>query len=802
MDRPSPSPHIDPHTLRVLEFPVICQMLADRATSALGRERALALTPGTDLAGIDERLRTVSEFRTILQANDTVPIRGIKDIRPALAQARIEGTALDPATLLDVASTLQTSRLLRAFGSQLHEKLPSPRVERLLAGLGTFPGIEEAVSQAIDPSGVVKDQASSTLRRIRREQQTIRERTREHLTGLVQSDTGRQALQEPVVTVREGRYVVPVRIEHRNRIRGVVHDQSASGATLFVEPFAVVELNNRLRELEIEERREIDRILSAITTLIRQEIEQIVETVMGLQQVDFFYAAGRFSLDLRAGRPRLNQDGQIDLRNARHPLLECSLDPAQPLRKAVPLTLRVGGSASTLVITGPNMGGKTVALKTVGLLTLMAQSGLHVPADEPADLAVFTQVFADIGDEQSIQQNLSTFSSHLQQVITILNQADARTLVLLDELGAGTDPTAGAALGMAVLESLTGRRAVTIATTHYGALKEFAARTPGVENGSMEFDVTTLSPTYRFRQGIPGGSYAVEIGRRLGLPDVILDRTIAVIGSDERRLEELIVALDRERRLHEEAREQAERLREELDRLTKDYRDKLDTLTRTERDFLRKAQERADRVLRDANTLVERTVADIRAQQASREAIKQAKTALHEQRAQVRQQLDETRPAPAPEPARSLQVGDEVWVESLRANGVIVEASDGRLRVRVGKVEITVRREDVRAPALSEAEEPVPERRAGGVRVHTPTRVNPELDLRGYTADEAIEAVDRYLYDASMAGLSSVWIIHGKGSGVLRQEIGKFLKAHDLVKSYRLAEWNEGGSGVTVVELG
>lgn len=792
---------ISPHTLRVLEFSVIREMLADRTTSEPGRELACLLTPGVDPVIINERLATVSEMRAIMEANHTIPIRGIKDIRPALERSRIEGAALDAETLLDVASTLQASRLLHTFGKHLHRTLLSPRIEALVAGMGIFQHIEDEVNRAIDPGGIVKDQASSTLSRIRREQGVTRDRTREHLNTLIQSDTGRQALQDQVVTMRDGRYVVPVRSDHRGQVRGVMHDQSASGATVFIEPLAVVEMNNRLRELEAEERREIDRILSAITTLVREDIETVAVSMDLLQQFDFYYAAAQLSLDLRASRPRMNKAGRIKLRNARHPLLALPQTP-EDAPTVTPLTIEVGADTSTLVITGPNMGGKTVALKTVGLLTLMAQSGLHVPADEPSDLSVFTDIIADIGDEQSIQANLSTFSSHLRHVVTILEEADDRTLVLLDELGAGTDPTAGAALGMAVLESLTARRSVTVATTHYGALKEFAARTDHVENGSMEFDVNTLAPTYRFRQGIPGGSYAVEIGRRLGLTQTILDRTTEIIGKDERRLDEIIITLDRERQMHEETREEIENQRDELNRLTAEYREKLDTFRKTERDLLRSAREEADRVIREANTMVERTVADLRAEQASRASIKRAKDTIAAQRTQLQKLAEEK---PVSKPIESIAPGDEVWVESLQKKAVVVQASDSgdRLRVRAGRIELTVRRSDLRAPAESdktaEAKQKPAEPR--NVQVRTETRITPELDVRGYTADDALEAVDKYVDQASIDGLARVRILHGKGTGVLRQEIRAFLKHHELVKSTRFAAQNEGGNGVTVVDM-
>jgi DNA mismatch repair protein MutS2 len=792
------------HTLDVLEFEAIRRMLAERTVSAIGFERAQSLMPGADLTVIQERLQTVTEMRALLDLDEVVPLRGIKDIRSALERAGIAGASLDPEVLLDVASTLQVSRTMHAFAKRVHQQCSSPRIESLTAGLGDFQSIEKEIHQAIDSDGSIRDHASPALRRIRQAQQTMRDRTRDQLNRFIQSDTGSKALQEPVMTMRDGRYVVPVRRDHRSQVRGVVHDQSASGATIFIEPMAVVDLNNQLRELTVEERREIDRILRALTDQIRDQFGGISASIDLLGLLDYYHAAGVLSMDQHASHPRLNTQGHIVLRHARHPLLTTLSDSED----VVPLTLEVGDKVSTLVITGPNMGGKTVALKTVGLLTVMAQAGLHIPADDHAELSIFEQIFADIGDEQSIQANLSTFSSHLRHIITILEQADDRTLVLLDELGSGTDPAAGAAIGMAILERLTNRRVITVATTHYGALKEFATRTDGVENGSMVFNVDTLTPTYRFRQGIPGASYAVEIGQQLGMPEEVLRRATTLIGEDEHQLDEIIIALDKERERLHTAREEADTLRTELDQLKQDYHEKVTAYRRKEQALMDKARAEADRLLREAQATVERTVAEIREEQASRASIKIAQETIKDQRSLLAALLSDTIPAPSPSekpapPSRPITVGDQVWVESLEQSGTVLQDLGGRLRVLAGRLEMTVRRDDVRLqpPATNQPKQTPRIRKSAPVQVHTTRETTQELNVRGFRVEETLDAVDKFIDQAAIDDRSEVRILHGKGTGALSSAIREFLRHHVLVKSTRFAPQREGGTGVTVVEM-
>lgn len=813
---------IPPHTLTVLEFDAVRTMVSERTVSASGDRRAMSLEPVNDVVVIRKNLQTVTEMRGFLDQAETVPLRGIKDIGESLDEAGVAGARLEPQALLDVADTLRVSRLMRAFGQRLRDGKTVPHVRSLTAGLGDFQEIETSIGHAIDADGNIRDQASPALRRIRTDQQTTRERARNWLQRFIQSETGARALQDPVITMRDGRYVVPVRMDHRGQVQGVVHDQSASGATVFVEPMGVVEFNNRLRELIVEEAREIERILLTLTDHVHRQVEAIVTSYGLLGQLDFYHAAALLSLDLRAAPPRLNTDGRIVLRNARHPILQLS----DQCEAVVPLDLEVGDNAQTLVITGPNMGGKTVALKSIGIMTVMAQAGLHIPADDDTEIAVFGAIFADIGDEQSIEASLSTFSAHLGHIRTILDEADERTLVLLDELGAGTDPSAGAAMGMAILESLTLRGTVTAATTHFDALKAFASLTEGVENGSMVFNVETLTPSYQFRQGIPGASYAIEIGSRLGMPEDVLKRTSRFMGTAERRLDEVIMEVDRKHELLVAAQEQAEKLRDELNALKQHYESQITAYRQKERDVIASVREKTDRLLKEARAAVDQAVADVRRDQAASRVVEDARDTIRDQRALLQSMLDsvdaDTPPADPGDPIagpgglpaepdasvtgqetpeQSVSVGDEVWVESLRQAGTVLQDQGDRLRIRTGRMEITARRSEV------SLHQPDTEKSGGTsanpvkVRVDRPRVALSELDVRGYRAREAIDAVDRYIDQSTLDDLNEIRILHGKGTGALSSAIQEFLQTHPLVESSHFAEQQDGGTGVTIVQM-
>ncbi len=802
------NPGIPPHTLNVLEFDAVRTMVSERTVSTSGHRRATSLVPGNDIVVIGKNLQTVTEMRVFLDRDETVPLRGIKDIESALEQVGVAGAMLDPQALLEMADTLRVSRVMRTFGLRLRDGSSAPHVRSLTAGLGDFQEIETSIGDAIDADGNIRDHASPALRRIRADQQTMRERARSWLQRFIQSDAGTRSLQDPVITMRNGRYVVPVRTDHRGQVQGVVHDQSASGATVFIEPMGVLEFNNRLRELIVEEGREIERVLLTLTDQVHQQSEAIAVSYGLLGHLDFYHAAALLSLDLRAVPPRLNSDGRIVLRNARHPILQLS----DQCETVVPLNLEFGESAHTLVITGPNMGGKTVALKSIGIMTMMAQAGLHIPADDDTDIAVFDSIFADIGDEQSIEANLSTFSAHLGHIRTILEEAGKHTLVLLDELGAGTDPSAGAAMGMAILESLTQRGTVTAATTHFDALKAFATRTEGVENGSMVFNVETLTPSFQFRQGIPGASYAIEIGSRLGMPGEVLERTTRFMGTAERRLDEVIMDVDRKHELLVDAQEQADKLRDELNTLKQAYEDQIASYKQKERDVIATSREKMDRMLKDAQAAVEQAVADVRREQAASRVVEESRDTVRDQRALLQNMLDSisndtpaavtgARVAGPEEPGQSISIGDEVWVESLRQAGTVLQVQGDRLRVQTGRMEITARRSEVslrKSDTETSSETPASPVK---VQVDRPRVPLSALDVRGYRAREAIDAVDRYIDQTALDDLNEIRILHGKGTGALSSAIQEFLQHHPLVKSFHFAEQRDGGTGVTIVDM-
>lgn len=804
-------PGIPSHTLHVLEFDAVRTMVSERTVSASGHRRAMSLEPGNDIVVIRKNLQTVTEMRGFLDKEETVPLRGIKDIGASLEQAGVAGARLEPQALLDVADTLRVSRLMRTFGQRLRDGSAVPHVRSLTAGLGDFQEIETAIGHAIDADCNIRDQASPALRRIRTDQQTTRERARNWLQRFIQSETGTRALQDPVITMRDGRYVVPVRMDHRGQVQGVVHDQSASGATVFVEPMGVVEFNNRLRELIVEEAREIERVLLTLTDHVHRQVEAIAVSYGLLGQLDFYHAAARLSRDLRAAPPRMNTDGRIVLRNARHPILHLS----EQGDAVVPLDLEIGENAKTLVITGPNMGGKTVALKSIGIMTMMAQAGLHIPADDDTEIAVFDAIYADIGDEQSIEASLSTFSAHLGHIRTILATADERTLVLLDELGAGTDPSAGAAMGMAILESLTLRGTVTAATTHFDALKDFASRTDGVENGSMVFNVETLTPSYQFRQGIPGASYAIEIGSRLGMPEDVLERTSRFMGTAERRLDEVIMEVDRKHEMLVAAQEQAEKLRDELDALKQHYEDQITAARKKEHDAIASGREKMDRMLKEARTAVDQAVAGVRREQAASRTVEEAHDTIRDQRALLQSMLDSMdsdppaagpgAPVASPDKPESsgqtVSVGDEVWVESLRQSGTVLQDQGDRLRIQTGRMEITARRSEVRLHKQDSETSGGSSANPVRVRVDRPRLPLSELDVRGFRAREAIDAVDRCIDRTALDDLNEIRILHGKGTGALSSAIQEFLQHHPLVKSSHFAEQRDGGTGVTIVEM-
>ncbi len=867
-------------TLHTLEFPKIREQLARYTAFSASRALALELTPSTVAAEVRRNLALTSEARTLLDEFPETSIGGTRDVRRA-AQHAARGGVLDGPSLLEVAGTVSAARALRSRLLKLDQERFPLLVE--LAGLmPLLPPLEDEILRAIGDDGTVLDGASAELSRLRREIRIAFGRLQEKLQNIINSNAISGALQEPIITVRNGRYVVPVKASHRKDVRGLVHDQSSSGATLYIEPMATVELNNRWRELQAAEEEEVQRILAALSDQVGAASPQLVSTVETIAEIDLAFAKAKYATALRAVAPEVVEglttddrrpatgdrrpatgdqqpetgvtplqgesatneaDGQrwsvvggqssapeapLLLTEARHPLLDQS--------KVVPITIWLGGAFRLLLITGPNTGGKTVALKTTGLLALMAQAGLHIPAAAPSRLPVFGQIFADIGDEQSIEQSLSTFSSHMRNIISVLRALEEEeipeevweadrwdllgaerppALVLFDELGAGTDPVEGAALARAIIERLLELEVLGVATTHYAELKAFAYNTPGVQNASVEFDVETLAPTYRLSIGLPGRSNALAIASRLGMDAKLVERARATIDREDAQVEDLLAGIHREREAAEAALRRAEELREDAEK----YRDRLE---RELSEFNEQREAEAERArqeleaeLREIRSQLRRLRDDFRSVSLSREWLEQAERRLAEAGEGVRQAAARTRsatvaaPQPPPQQApRPLQVGDTVLVRSVGLKGEIVsiDADEGSAQVQVGGFRMTVDLRELKR------EKPDPagrswERPSGGapsqsrsVSLPAAPDVSMTFDMRGWRAHEVSERLDRYLNDAYLAGLHQVRLVHGKGTGALRQVVRDILQSHPLVASFG-GGGSDGGDGVTVAKL-
>ncbi|GAW92264.1 muts2 family protein [Calderihabitans maritimus] len=787
---------VNEKSIRQLELPKILAKLKECCTSSLGKKLVEELHPSADIGEVSTRLQETTEAREVLRRYPLVPLGGIREIEEPLRKAQI-GRLLEPFELLAVVDTLRASRRLKKFLLEIEGDFPLLKKEA--ASLAVLREIEREVNEAITPEGEVADHASAELLRIRKQIRNIQDRIKKHLESILRSPEQQKYLQEKIITLRGDRYVVPVKQEYRSFFPGLVHDQSASGATLFIEPMAVVELNNELRRLKAAEQKEIEAILAQLTTLISAKIPQIRETLQALARIDFIMAKGRLSERMDAGLPSLNQEGRIKLIGARHPLIPGSV---------VPISLHLGKDFDILVITGPNTGGKTVTLKTVGLLTLMAQCGLHVPAEAGTELAVFGQVFADIGDEQSIEQSLSTFSSHMTNIVNILQVADDNSLVLLDELGAGTDPTEGSALAIAILEYLQQKRAKTIATTHYSELKIFAFNTDRVENASVEFDIDTLQPTYRLTIGLPGRSNAFEIASRLGLSPEVVNRARQHLSGEEMRLTELLQELEEKRRVSERERKEIEKLKGQLELLKNELELKKAELEQKEARILKEAYEKGQEIIKEYRQKAEAVVkemeytldeefrkARVRAEQQAREKLKDMDRQLDEE-------IDKYTPAQKGTAPSTVKPGDYVEIPRLQQKGYVVSEpnTQGEVQVQVGILKLNVPLKDIRLASGDKATE---EQKAsiGRIMAEKTKNIRPEIDLRGMTVEEAVAAVERYLDDAVLSGLARVFIIHGKGTGALRTAIREYLSEHKQVKNFWFGSPKEGGTGVTVVEL-
>jgi DNA mismatch repair protein MutS2 len=801
---------VTPRALRVLGFPAVLERLAALCVSPLGRELALALDPSPWLDEAARRQQLTTEARALADGAGGLPVRGIRDVREPVHRASIGGS-LGALELLEIRETLGVARALKGFLTA--HTADAPRLAEQGDGLTVFADLESSIGTAIADDGSITDQASPELAKIRRERRAADARLREHLDQLLRRPAVQRVLQDPLITIRGDRYVVPVRSEFREQFPGIVHDQSASGATVFMEPLAIVPLGNRVRELAAAEQVEIARILAALSAAIAAASEPIGETLEALGALDLVAASAELSRRMDASPPRLNDAGHVDLRGARHPLLTGA---------AVPIDLRLGRDFRTLVITGPNTGGKTVTLRTLGLLTLMAQAGLHVPAAPDSEVAVFAGVFADIGDEQSIEQNLSTFSSHLTAIVKILRHLDAiprapgasltgagTALVLLDEVGAGTDPVEGTALARALIETLHARGVCTAVTTHYGELKALAFTHAGMENASVEFDEETLRPTYRLLIGTPGRSNALAIAARLGLDPAIVERSRGYLSQEQKDLSRVIQRVEEERVALGAERDAAGRDRLEVARLRVDLENERRRAAEDRRRSLAQTRDELDALIRagrrDLETLTEALRTDRSPQAAAR--LRAHLRAL----GRAAESYTEAAPAPPGAPVDSVRAGDRVLVASLGRPGIVQMEPDarGEVEVQVGVVKVRVPLDDLRWEAAQRPEVSGPARvddartgREGAAPGLGAAAVPASIHLRGMTVDEAILALDKYLDEASLAGLPFVTVIHGKGTGTLRRALHEFLAHHPHAASFRLGGEGEGGSGATIVRLG
>ena len=785
-------------SIRTLELPAVLRMLADQTNSAEARERALAVVPLTDREDVSRLQDETDAARDMLGTKGSPAFSGIKPVAESLYRAD-HGGALNTRELLDIALVLRCARRVRDYFSDEGEKGP---LDYLFCALRGNRFLEERITGSILEEDVIADTASPELADIRRHKRAAASKGRQILQKIISSQSYSKVLQEAIITQRDGRFVVPVKAEFRGSLPGLVHDVSSSGATLFVEPMGVVQANNELKELEAKEKKEIERILRELSAMAADSHNDILSDYDILVRLDLIFARGQLSYRMDASRPEIRRDGGVYLRRARHPLLDSG--------KAVPIDVELGRGFDTLVITGPNTGGKTVSLKTLGLLTLMAQCGLHIPAGSGSVVSVFDRVLADIGDEQSIEQSLSTFSAHMVNIVQILEEADGHSLILFDELGAGTDPIEGAALAIAIIQHVRGQGARVAATTHYAELKTFAMTTAGVENASCEFDVETLRPTYKLLTGIPGKSNAFAISQRLGLDPAVIETARAQMDSESIRFEDVLTQLEEKRQRLEKDQSEAERLCVQREADAKRAREFREQMERAKENARTRGEAEARRIVREARAQADAVFEELdrlRRQQekaAGWQNVNDARAAIRGQLNQAEEQLhfqEEREPIPAP--SRPIREGDLVELGGTRKQAVVTAVNGEKLQLLAGNMKLTVKAGEVRL--VEEAE--VREKKEAKRQVQTSIRlagaraaVN-ELDIRGLMTGEADLAVDQFLDNAVMGKLNVVTIIHGKGTGALRKAVHQQLKRHPSVKGFRLGRYGEGEDGVTVVEL-
>ena len=788
---------MDSAALRTLEYTKVIDRLVNLVATQRGRELAEALQPSSEYQTVESNLALTEDAVRVLRHAASIPFGGIRDLRQVLGRARVGG-GLSGEELLAVGSTLRAVRLLKGFFAEYAEFIGG--LEPWVQGLTVLRNSEFAIERSIDDNGTVKDDASEKLSQLRREIRVIQGRIKDKLDSILRSSQYKSYFQDALYTMRGDRYVIPIKQEYRHQFPGILHDQSASGATVFIEPMALVNMNNDLKGVISAEQVEVEKILLALSLQVAAAADPIEANCDILAQLDFVFAKARLAFEMHAVRPAVNIQGRVDLRQARHPLIA----PAS----VVPVDIRIGTEFNTLLITGPNTGGKTVALKTLGLLSLMMQSGLFVPAAADSTLAVFENIFADIGDEQSIEQSLSTFSGHMTNLVRILSQVTPSCLVLIDEIGAGTDPEEGTALAMAILEHLREQGIRTIATTHYGELKAFAYTQEGVENASVEFDIETLRPTYRLLIGVAGSSNAFAISQRLGLPKELVEKARIMAGGEHQKFETVLSVMEEHKRASEKERQEAAALRQESVRLRQIIEREKQSWEIKKKDAMIKARAEADELMRQTRLEAEAVIRDLK-QHYSTSGASALQESVDSARRKIREKISELNPLEASETPVVFETdatakvvkGSVVLVANLGQQGNVLSVEGDSVVVQLGALKMTVARNQCRVLKRSEQKSLEPARKARQLSTEKMQPVSREIDIRGMNNEEASYVLEKYLDDAVLAGLDSVSIIHGKGTGALRKGVQTFLAAHPRVKGISIAEVNQGGTGVSVVKL-
>ena len=786
-------------SFKVLEYKKILERLQNKAGSILGKELAGGLQPSNDIDEVKERLRETAEA-VMVSSMANPPLGGIRDIRELMKKIGI-GAIIETSEIMDVLTTMYAMRGVKKFFKEL--ELDAPILKNWARGLEILGELERNLENTVDEHGNLRDDASVELKRIRREVKTSQARIKDHLNNILHSAEYQKYFQDAIVTMRGDRYVVPIKQEYRQYFPGIVHDQSASGSTVFVEPMAVVNLNNDIKQLVAAEKHEVERILRDISNQIRRKDDILMENCDILAFIDFTFAKAGLAREMKAVEPVVSEDGATSLLSARHPLIDSD--------KVVPIDISIGADYNMLLVTGPNTGGKTVSMKTLGLLVLMAQAGLFLPVENGSRIAVYNNIYADIGDEQSIEQSLSTFSAHMTHLVEILGKVEADDLLLLDELGAGTDPEEGAALAMAILEQLLNIKATVMATTHYSELKTFAFSRDGIENACVEFDVNTLRPTYRLLTGIPGASNAFAISRRLGLSEALVIRAKQLIQADHAQFEKVINQLEKEKMMYEQMNADIEAKLQRAQKMEAKAEAMRTELSQKKADIIRKAKDEGSALVRRARRESEEIIKQLKEQfndmgiQKRQQAIQNARNKLNEEAGRVRPGIVSAKAFRKPVDLKTIEVGDIIYVTKLDQKGTVLGVHGKELEIQLGAMKTTMKASACKFVEKGKKEQPATltgrKSKGGSSFISKTQEAHRDIDIRGMMVDEAEVVLGKFIDDSIMAGLSQVLIIHGKGTGALRKGVHEYLKHHRNVAGFNFADMSEGGTGATLVTL-